>query len=70
MQFHDTIGIKRGIDGQNGTNLLDSNTGTSTVSPMMLIYDLFNDEKLSKKFNLKEEIENNIEENNLFFERN
>ena len=74
LQFHDTIGIKRGIDGQNGTNLLDSNTGTSTASPMMLSYDLFNDEKLSKKFNLKDlkqEIENNIKENNnLFFERN
>ncbi len=74
LQFHDTIGIRRGIDGQNGTNLLNSNTGTSTASPMMLSYDLFNDEKLSKKFNLKDlkqEIENNIKKNNnLFFERN
>ena len=73
LQFHDTIGIRRGIDGQNGTNLLNSNTGTSTAAPMMLSYDLFNDEKLSKKFNLKDlkqEIENNIEDNNLFFERN
>lgn len=66
---HDTIGYKVGIDGQDGTTMLRSNTGTSAASPMILVEDFSNEIKQKKKDLEKLQEQEIIEEENSFISR-
>ncbi len=57
---HDTLGYKVGVDGQDGTTMFRSNTGTSSASPMILANDYT--QKLKEK---KLELQNIQEEDSL-----
>ncbi len=58
---HDTLGYKIGVDGQDGTTMFRSNTGTSSASPMILAND-FIQELNQKKLELQKAQEINKEE--------
>ncbi len=49
---HDTLGYKIGVDGQDGTTIFKSNTGTSSASPMILAND-YTQEIKQKKLELQ-----------------
>ena len=49
---HDTLGYKIGVDGQDGTTIFRSNTGTSSASPMTLAND-YTQEIKEKKLELQ-----------------
>jgi hypothetical protein len=48
----DTLGYKIGVDGQDGTTIFKSNTGTSSASPMILAND-YTQEIKQKKLELQ-----------------
>ena len=61
---HDTLGYKIGVDGQDGTTMFRSNTGTSSASPMILVND-YTQEIKQKKLELQniQEEDNSIDFN-------
>ncbi len=62
---HDTLGYKIGVDGQDGTTMFKSNTGTSSASPMILAND-YTQEIKEKKLELQNIQE---EDNSMDFNR-
>lgn len=62
FDYHDSIGLKRGVDGQNGTNFIESTKGSSMASPMILINDFSESKKIDKKEKTIEQKEVLIEE--------
>ncbi len=62
---HNTLGYKVGVDGQDGTTMFRSNTGTSSASPMILVND-YTQEIKQKKLELQNIQE---EDNSMNFNR-